>query len=238
MKEEYYIKAKSLQSNLKYYFNDIDLLLTSLTHSSFANENDLHPSKSNQRLEFLGDTVLNLVVSEYLYNKYPFYPEGELSKIRSKVVCESSLAIAARKINLGDYILLGKGEILTGGKERESILADTCEAIIGAIFLDSDYKTTYDYLINNFEADIIKEVAKGNLFKDYKTEIQEKLQKITKDKIEYIVTKEEGPDHKKIFYVDLRLNGDIIGQGIGRSKKEAEQMAAKEALILLEDDYE
>ncbi|NMR96394.1 ribonuclease III, partial [Vibrio parahaemolyticus] len=117
MKEEYYIKAKSLQSNLKYYFNDIDLLLTALTHSSFANENDFHPSKSNQRLEFLGDTVLNLVVSEYLYNKYPFYPEGELSKIRSKVVCESSLAIAARKINLGDYILLGKGEILTGGKE-------------------------------------------------------------------------------------------------------------------------
>lgn len=238
MKEEFLLRIKNLQNNLKYYYKDIELLITALTHSSFANEHNLHPSKSNQRLEFLGDTVLNLVVSEYLYNKYPFYPEGELSKIRSQVVCESSLAIAARKINLGDYLLLGKGELLTGGQERESILADTCEAIIGSIFLDSDYETTYDYLIKNFEADTVKEVAKGNLFKDYKTELQEKLQKITRNKIEYVVTKEEGPDHKKIFYVDLRINEDIIGQGIGRSKKEAEQMAAKEALILLEDDYE
>ena len=228
----------SLQRNLEYFFNDLELLEIALTHSSFANENSLHPSKSNQRLEFLGDTIISLVVSEYLYNKYPFYPEGELTKIRAKVVCESSLAMTAKKIKLGDYLLLGKGEEATGGRRRESILADASEAIAGAIFLDSTYDTVARFLVSKFEADIVRAVAKGNLFIDYKTQLQEKLQKITKDRISYAVSKEEGPDHNKLFFVNVLLGKDVIGSGIGRNKKEAEQLAAREALILLGEDYE
>jgi len=227
-----------LQNSLEYYFDDLELLETALTHSSYANEHNLHPSKSNQRLEFLGDTVINLVVSQYLYQKYPFYPEGELTKIRAKVVCESSLALAAKKIKIGEYLLLGKGEETTGGRKRDSILADASESITGAIFLDSDYETVTKFLINNFEKDIVKAVAKGNLFVDYKTQLQEQLQKITKSKISYKVTKEEGPDHNKLFYVDVLVGSDVIGSGIGRNKKESEQLAAKEALILMGEDYE
>jgi ribonuclease-3 len=227
-----------LQRNLEYFFNDLELLEIALTHSSYANENSLHPSKSNQRLEFLGDTIISLVVSEYLYNKYPFYPEGELTKIRAKVVCESSLAMTAKKIKLGDYLLLGKGEEATGGRRRESILADASEAIAGAMFLDSTYNTVSRFLVSKFESDIVRAVAKGNLFIDYKTQLQEKLQKITKERISYFVSKEEGPDHNKLFFVNVLLSEDVIGSGIGRNKKEAEQLAAKEALILLGEDYE
>lgn len=231
-------ELESLQEKLNYYFHDIELLDTALTHSSYANEHNLHISKCNERLEFLGDTVINLVVSKYLYNKYPFYPEGELTKIRAKVVCEPSLAFVARNIELGKYLLLGKGEEATGGRERESILADASEAITGAILIDSDFETVNLLLLSNFEADIVHAVAKGDLFIDYKTELQERLQKVTKGKIEYFVTKEEGPDHNKLFYIDVTINNDVIGSGIGRNKKEAEQMAAKEALILMGDDYE
>lgn len=228
---------EELQKNLGYYFNDIDLLETALTHSSYANEHKLHISKCNERLEFLGDTIVNLVTSEYLYNKYPFYPEGELTKIRAKVVCEPSLAFVARKFNLGEFLFLGKGEEATGGRNRESILADASEAISGAIFLDSSYETVRDYLLTNFEADIVVAVAKGDLFVDYKTELQERLQKVSRAKLEYAVVKEEGPDHNKIFYMDVMINKETIGSGFGRNKKEAEQMAAKEALILMGEDY-
>ncbi len=228
---------EELQNNLGYHFNDIELLETALTHSSYANENKLHVSKCNERLEYLGDTIVNLVTSEYLYNKYPFYPEGELTKIRAKVVCEPSLAFIARKMNLGKYLYLGKGEEATGGRNRESILADASEAVTGAIFLDSNYETVRNYLLVNFESDIVDAVAKGDLFVDYKTELQERLQKVTKGKVEYIVMKEEGPDHNKLFYMDVTINKQTIGSGIGRNKKEAEQMAAKEALILMGEDY-
>jgi ribonuclease-3 len=227
-----------LQRNLNYYFRDLGLLETALTHSSYANENKLHISKCNERLEFLGDAVINLVVSQYLYNKYPFYPEGELTKIRAKVVCEPSLALVARSIGIGNHLFLGKGEESTGGRDRESILADASEAIIGAIFLDSDFDTVDRLLLANFETDIVHAVAKGDLFIDYKTELQERLQKITRAKVEYIVVKEEGPDHNKLFYIDVCINKEAIGSGIGRNKKEAEQMAAKEALILMGEDYE
>ena len=229
---------ESVQNNLNYYFKDLELLETALTHSSFANENKMHVSMCNERLEFLGDTVINLVVSQYLYNKYPFYPEGELTKIRAKVVCEPSLAYAAKQIDIGKYLLLGKGEDATGGRERESILADATEALTGAIFLDSDFDTVIKFLLTNFEADIVHAVAKGDLFIDYKTELQERLQKVSKAKIEYIVVKEDGPDHNKLFYMDVMINKDTIGSGVGRNKKEAEQMAAKEALILMGEDYE
>ena len=228
----------SLQKSLNYYFQDVELLETALTHSSYANEHKLHISKCNERLEFLGDAVINLVVSQYLYNKYPFYPEGELTKIRAKVVCEPSLALVARSIGIGNYLFLGKGEEATGGRDRESILADASEAITGAIFLDSDFETVNRFLLANFESDIVHAVAKGDLFIDYKTELQEKLQKVTRAKVEYIVVKEEGPDHNKLFHMDVCVNKEPIGSGIGRNKKEAEQMAAKEALILMGEDYE
>lgn len=226
-----------LQNSIGYYFNDIELLETALTHSSYANENKLHISKCNERLEFLGDTVINLVVSEYLYNKYPFYPEGELTKIRAKVVCEPSLAFIARNLRLGNYLFLGKGEESTGGRNRESILADASEALTGAIFLDSSYEVVKNYLLESFEAEIVHSVAKGDLFVDYKTELQERLQKVARAKVEYTVVKEEGPDHNKLFYMDVMVNKETIGSGIGRNKKEAEQMAAKEALILMGEDY-
>lgn len=227
-----------LQENLNYNFVDLELLETALTHTSYANENNIHESKSNERLEFLGDSIISLVVSEYLYNKHPFYPEGELTKIRAKVVCEKSLAYAAEKINLGSFLYLGKGEDNTGGRQRNSILADAFEALTGAIFLDSNFEIVTKLLIDNFEADIVHAVAKGDLFNDFKTELQEKLQRATKGKIDYIVFKESGPDHNKIFYVHVRIDGEIIGTGMGRNKKEAEQMAAKEALILMDEDYD
>ena len=227
-----------LQRNLNYNFIDLELLETALTHTSYANENNIHESKSNERLEFLGDSIISLVVSEYLYNKYPFYPEGELTKIRAKVVCEKTLAHAAEKIDLGSFLYLGKGEENTGGRERNSILADAFEGLVGAIFLDSSYQLVTKLLIDNFEADIVHAVAKGDLFTDFKTELQEKLQRATKGKLDYHVFKETGPDHNKIFYVHVRIDEEIIGSGMGRNKKAAEQMAAKEALILMDEDYD
>ncbi|MDR7856365.1 ribonuclease III [Tissierella sp.] len=222
-----------LQDNFNYKFKNIKLLETALTHSSYANENKMKITDNNERLEFLGDTILSLVVSQYLYKKYPNYPEGELTKIRAKVVCESSLAYAARKINLGSFLLLGKGEESTGGRERESILADASEALTGAIYMDSDFETVNRLLIENFETDIVHAVAKGALFTDYKTDLQENLQKITRSKIEYKVIREEGPDHNKIFHMEVIVDNRIVGTGSGRNKKEAEQMAAKEALLIM-----
>ena len=223
----------SLQNNLNYKFKDIELLSLAMTHSSYANEHKMGIVENNERLEFLGDAILNLVVSQYLYKKYPNHPEGELTKIRAKVVCESSLAYAAKKIEIGKFLLLGKGEESTGGRDRESILADAAEAIVGALYMDSDFETTNLILLKNFESDIVHAVAKGDLFNDYKTELQEIVQKNGKSTMEYRVNKEEGPDHNKMFYMDVVVNNEVIGIGRGRNKKDAEQMAAKEALIRL-----
>lgn len=219
-----------LQKDLNYYFKDEELLITALTHSSYANENKLGVENYNERLEFLGDTVLGLIVSQYLYKKYPHYPEGELTKIRAKVVCESSLAKAALKINLGKYLLLGKGEEATGGRSRDSILADASEAITGAIYMDSDFETVSMLMLDRFEVDIVYAVDKGNLFIDYKTELQEIIQKTNKSRLQYLVYKENGPDHNKLFYMNVVTNEVIIGTGAGKNKKEAEQAAAKDAL--------
>lgn len=219
-----------LQKDLDYFFKDEELLITALTHSSYANENKLGVEGYNERLEFLGDSVLSLIVSQYLYKKYPHYPEGELTKIRAKVVCESSLAKAAEDINLGKYLLLGKGEESTGGRYRESILADASEAITGAIYMDSDFETVNRLMLKRFEMGIVKAVDKGKLFNDYKTELQEILQKTNKSRLEYIVYKEVGPDHNKVFYMNVVINEIIIGTGKGKNKKEAEQAAAKDAL--------
>ncbi|HZJ76156.1 MAG TPA: ribonuclease III, partial [Oscillospiraceae bacterium] len=184
---------------------------------------------NNERLEFLGDSVLDTVVSEYVYLKYKNLPEGELTKIRANVVCELSLAYQAKTIDLGKYLLLGKGEEVTGGRDRASILADTFEAVIGALYLDGGIGTARKFIINMLE-DSIKLASTGDLFKDYKTDLQELLQSKFDDKISYRVVGETGPDHDKTFEVEVVLGEKVLGRGQGKSKKEAEQNAAKKAL--------
>ncbi len=236
--KNYIDNLHQLEKSLRYKFKNKDLLMRALTHSSYANENKMKPIENNERLEFLGDSVISLMVSQYLYKKYPEYPEGDLTKIRAMIVCESSLAYAARKIELGKYILLGKGENITGGRERDSILADTLEAITGAIYIDSDFDCTNKVLLKKFEGDVIHASLKGSLFVDYKTELQERLQKDKNIKIDYRVYKEEGPDHDKIFFIKVYLNSREIGKGKGKNKKEAEQNAAKNALNDMEEVYD
>lgn len=221
----------NLQQELNYRFKDSKLLDGALTHSSYANEHKNGNIVYNERLEFLGDSVLNLAVSDYIYKKYSYFSEGNLTKIRATVVCESALALIAKRIKLGDYLLLGKGEEATGGRNRTSILADALEALIGAIYLDSEFKTAQKFVIDILEKEIIEASNKGELFIDYKTKLQEILQRTTKAKIEYRIEKEEGPDHDKKFHILALIDGKKLGKGCGGSKKEAEQMAAKEVLI-------
>ncbi|RKD34403.1 ribonuclease III [Thermohalobacter berrensis] len=219
-----------LQNKIKYNFKDLNLIDRALTHSSYANENKDKNIKNNERLEFLGDSVLGLVVSNYIFEKYPNYPEGELSKLRALVVCEPSLANVAKKIELGKYLSLGKGEEATGGRERVSILADAFEALIGSIYLDGGFKNAKNFVLSNLSK-LIEEAVKGKLFLDYKTQLQEEVQKDSNDKIKYNVIDEEGPDHRKTFYVEVRVGNNVLGEGKGKSKKEAEQCAAKAALF-------
>lgn len=232
------IILKELESILNYKFGDIEILNTALVHSSYANENKLLVHKNNERLEFLGDAVLNLIVSEYLFNEYKESPEGDLTKRRATIVCEPSLAFASRKLELGKYILLGKGEESTGGRKRESILADTFEAILGAIYIDGKIGSAEKFVLNIFDKESIWEYTEGSLFTDYKTELQEVLQKNSNGKIEYKVEKEIGPDHSKRFYIDVIVENKVIGKGMGKNKKEAEQMAAKQALNKIGDKDE
>lgn len=231
-------KLDQLQENINYKFKDISLLNAALAHSSFINENKKGFNISNERLEFLGDAVIDLIVSEYLYKRFAELPEGKLTKIRASIVCESSLAFAARKIDIGAHMLLGKGEELTGGRNKASLLADAFEALTAAIYLDSGLEKAKDFLLSNFEQEVIYEISKGNLFVDYKTELQESVQKKRKLVVEYRVEKEVGPDHSKRFYIDVIAKNKVIGKGIGRSKKEAEQNAAKYALIQMGEAYE
>lgn len=224
-------RLEKLQLNIGYKFKDLNLLNNSLTHSSYVNENKMGAYESNERLEFLGDVVLSLIVSEYLFNHFSDQPEGDLTRRRATVVCESSLAFAARKIDLGKYLLLGKGEDITGGRDRDSTLADSFEALIGAVYLDGGLDKTKEFLINTFEEEVIYAISKGNLFVDYKTHLQELLQRKGKGAAEYLVEKEVGPDHKKKFYINVVVENKVIGKGIGRNKKEGEQMAAKQALF-------
>ncbi|KNF08778.1 ribonuclease 3 [Gottschalkia purinilytica] len=221
---------QEIQSKIGYKFKDIELLNWALTHSSYANEHKKQKIVYNERLEFLGDSILGLIVSEYIFIKYPNYPEGDLTKLRATVVCEPSLSFIGRKINLGKYLLLGKGEEATGGRERVSILADAFEALIGAIYLDGKLKNAKEFTLKYLSPVIENAVNGGELFIDYKTQLQEMLQKKSKCKIEYKVVLEEGPDHNKIFHTEVSIENKILGKGIGKSKKEAEQNAAKIAL--------
>lgn len=218
------------QRIIGYTFKNDKLLYEALSHSSFANENK-KTRKSNERLEFLGDSVLSIVVSEYLFENFKHMPEGELTRIRASLVCEKSLHGFAKQIDLGTYIMLGKGEENTGGRERPSILADAFEAVIASIYLDGGIESARKYILGFIPENIL---AKGTVtFNDYKTILQEIVQQNPEEKVEYYLTNESGPDHDKAFTVQVKLNTNVIGEGIGKSKKQAEQMAAKEALELM-----
>ena len=219
----------ALMDKLGYRFRDPRLLEKALTHSSYANEGR-HGLESNERLEFLGDSVLGFVAAKYLFEKEPG-PEGELTKLRAAVVCEKALCSYSRELGLGDYLLLGKGERLTGGAERPSILADAFEAVIAAMFLDGGLEPVRGFVLRFVEKEANNQRKRH--FKDYKTTLQEIVQQNPEEKLEYVLTGESGPDHSKQFVVEVHLNSNVIGTGRGRSKKEAEQQAAREALKLM-----
>ncbi len=212
-----------------YKFNNKDTLLLALTHSSYANEHNLGKFECNERLEFLGDAVLEFFISRYIYLKYPELPEGELTKLRASAVCESSLAKKAADIHLGDYLFLGNGEEITGGRTRESILADAFEAVIGAVILDGGIESAEKYIMRTMES-VVSSVRNNFMLMDYKTRLQEEVQKYSKESVSYFITKESGPDHDRIFEAQVSHSGNVLGTGIGKSKKEAEQSAAKNAL--------
>ena len=218
-----------LEETIGYTFRNKELIYQALSHSSYANERK-HPGGSNERLEFLGDSVLSIVVSDYLYKNLNV-AEGELTKLRASLVCEKSLHIFARQIHLGDYLMLGKGEENTGGRERPSILADAFEAVIAAIYLDGGLEAAAKHILHFMPEDI--KVTQKPVFSDFKTVLQEIVQKNPEEKVEYVLIGEEGPDHNKRFVVEVRLKSQVIGKGKGRSKKEAEQLAAREALELM-----
>ncbi len=211
-----------------YEFKDKSLLQTALTHSSYANEMQGRVA-FNERLEFLGDSVLGMITAEYLYTNHPEMPEGQLTKLRASLVCEKSLYKFAKSIKLGEFMRLGKGEINTGGRERPSILADAFESVIAAIYLDAGFKEAKKFVLGFISNASVEE----NTISDYKSALQEITQRNHGEILEYFMAGESGPDHDKTFIVEVKLNSNVIGTGTGRSKKQAEQMAAKEALRLM-----
>ena len=215
-----------------YKFNNLNLLERALTHSSYNKEkNTKH--QDNERLEFLGDAFFDAIVSAELFKMMKGVTEGKLTKTRALVVCENSLAKSARKLGLGQYIYIGHGEEVGGGRDKDSILADAMEAVIGAIYLDGGFEPTEKFVLRYF-SETIKDAAEGKLFSDYKSEVQEFIQKNGRNlAITYNTVREEGPAHDKTFFVNLTYDGKILGEGSGKSKKEAEQQAAKTALARL-----
>ncbi|MCQ2484110.1 MAG: ribonuclease III [Clostridia bacterium] len=217
-----------LQEKLGYRFNDEGLLLRALSHSSYVNENH-SVGGSNERLEFLGDSVLGFITAENFFKNYKNFPEGELTKLRAAMVCEKSLAGFAREIELGKYLMLGKGEMITGGRERPSIQADAFEAVIAAIYLDGGMDAARKFVLKYID----EAIKRHQSVKDYKTILQEIVQRNPGEIVEYVLVGETGPDHDKRFEVEVHLNSNVIGRGIGKSKKRAEQEAAREALELM-----
>ena len=223
------VSFEELEKTIDYTFKNKKYLDIALTHSSYANEVKKNLS-SNERQEFLGDAVLSIIVSEYLFNTFHL-AEGELTKLRAAMVCEKSLWEFAQEIHLGDYLKLGKGEEMMGGRTRASILADAFEALIAAIFLDGGMDEARKFVLG-FIIDVIENKNKF-AFNDYKTMLQEIIQKNPEERLTYVLVEESGPDHNKRFVVEVHLNSNVIGRGKGQSKKSAEQMAAKEALKLM-----
>jgi len=213
-----------------YSFKNIEILEKSLTHSSYSNEDKSYSKVNNERLEFLGDAVLSITVSRFIFDKFPEYPEGDLTKLRSQVVCEDTLSLVAANLQIGRFLLLGKGEEASGGRERKSILADAVEAIIAAIYIDGGYRKAEEFVLDNLTK-YIQLAVKGKIVTDFKSYLQEYYQSKSQScKIRYVVTKEEGPDHEKMFHVNVLVNKTVVGKGTGKSKKLAEQDAAKNAL--------
>ncbi len=221
---------KALEHNLGYSFKNESLLTNALTHSSYANEvrNGVH---SNERLEFLGDSVLSVIVADYLYKAFKNLPEGELTKLRASLVCEKALCQFSRELGLGEFLLLGKGEEKGGGRERNSILADAFEAVLAAMYLDGGMEIARKHVMRFILPELTH--TDDEVFKDYKTALQEIIQRNPEESVTYILTNEKGPDHDKVFEVEVHLNSNVIGKGKGKSKKAAEQAAAKEALTLM-----
>ncbi|HWP98520.1 MAG TPA: ribonuclease III [Syntrophomonadaceae bacterium] len=207
-------------------FDQEELILMALTHPSYSQERNT--AANNQRLEFLGDAVLNLVVAEYLYKHFTNKAEGELTKIRARVVCEKALVTVAGMLDLGLYLLLGRGEEMSGGRRRNSILADATEAVIGAIYLDKGYETARDFTLQYLQ-EIIEDTARGDYY-DYKSRLQEMVQARDKDNVSYAIVEEHGPAHAKTFVIGVYYKGSLLATGSGKSKKEAEQNAAQSAL--------
>ncbi len=222
-------KLEELMERIQYTFRDIRLLQTALTHPSYAHEGNRN-IKDNQRLEFLGDSVLGMAAAEYLYKNHKGQ-EGELTKLRAAVVCEKALCSYARQLELGRYLYLGKGERMSGGDQRPSILADAFEAVIAAIYLDGGMEAAKTFVLPFLKQEIQNQ--RDAKFRDYKTMLQEIIQQNPEEQLTYVLTGESGPDHNKKFVVDVLLNSNVVGTGQGRSKKEAEQQAARQALRLM-----
>ena len=225
---------EELEDKIGYTFQDKSLIKQALTHSSYANEMRILKSGNYERLEFLGDAVLELVSSDFLFSKYPTMPEGQLSKLRAALVCEPALSLAAKRIELEKYYLLGKGEETTGGRERDSIACDIMEAVIGAIYKDSGIEEAKKYIFKY----ILDNIEQKKLFYDAKSTLQELAQSKYKQQLTYRVIYETGPEHDKEFGVEAHLGERILGKGKGRSKKIAEQHAAYEALLALQNEEE
>lgn len=220
---------KRLQEVIGYSFKDERLLSHALTHSSYANEKHWDKTKCNERLEFLGDAVLELVSSEFLFKNYPSMPEGEMTKLRASLVCEPTLAFCAEVFSLGEYLLLGKGEDQTGGRKRPSVVSDAMEAVIGAIYLDGSLANAKEFIYRF----ILNDIEHKQLFFDSKTILQEMVQAKYKETLVYELVREEGPDHNKTFEVCVKIGDTEIGRGTGRTKKAAEQVAAYHGICTL-----
>lgn len=227
-------ELKEFENIIQYEFQNMKLLENALTHSSFANERHWNYERNNERLEFLGDAVLELVSSDFIFHEYAGDMEGDMTKLRASLVCERSLADTARQIHLGHYIRLGKGEFSTGGSERDSILSDAFEAVIGAIYLDGGIENAGAF-IKRF---VLSDIENKKLFYDSKTVLQEMVQGHGTNTVSYELVSEKGPDHAKVFEVNCVLSGEILGRGTGKSKKAAEQRAAYEALLALKNQRE
>ena len=224
-------KIRELEGKIGYCFQDQELLKHALRHSSYVNEKHMKKHECNERLELLGDAVLEVVSSEFLFFEHQTMPEGELTKKRASMVCEPALAFCARDIDLGEYLLLGKGEEATGGRKRDSVTSDAMEALIGAIYLDGGFASAKEF-IHRF---ILNDLENKKLFFDSKTILQEIVQGSSDEHVSYELIREEGPDHNKTFCTAVRIGGRTYGEGEGRTKKASEQQAAYQAILRLQE---
>ncbi len=220
--------GNNLEQRIGYHFQNKKMLRQAMCHSSYANEHRQEGLRDNERLEFLGDAVLEVVSSDFLYHEYPDMPEGKMTRLRASIVCEPTLALCAREIGLGSFLLLGKGEIHTGGRYRDSIISDAMEALIGAIYLDGGFANAKEFILKF----VLTDIEHKKLFYDSKTILQEIVQRDFKDEeLQYVITDEQGPDHAKQFSVEVRIGSRAAGCGHGGTKKAAEQEAAYRAII-------